>query len=101
MSQKEWPELQEPPAGTEGPSYIGGAPTGDNKVRGGMGIQLSMVGGRGGVGGDIKDKTARKAHHNKWFSQETGAKVPFWLEYAHANFPQKLPECSYTGRNFP
>lgn len=25
MSQKEWPELQEKPAETEGPSYISGA----------------------------------------------------------------------------
>lgn len=45
MSQKEQPELQEPPARTEGPNYICGALRGHNKVRRGMGIQVSMVRG--------------------------------------------------------
>lgn len=31
MSQKEWPELQEKPAETEGPGYISGAPKGINR----------------------------------------------------------------------
>lgn len=38
ISQKEWPELQEKPAETEGSSYIGGAPKGHKKVIGGMGM---------------------------------------------------------------